>query len=189
MRVPLWASREVSKASVSRGFDSLHPCDTSPLLIRIGIRPRYERVRTCGICGQEKSLDDFAFKSIASGRRQGHCRTCQKAYRRQHYVDNKRKYVAKARRNTRNMVDDNRRHILAHLRCHPCVDCGTTDIEVLEFDHREPSEKAFAIGPAMWRKNWTLLSAEIQKCDVRCANCHRRRTNRQFGLWRIGTLV
>jgi hypothetical protein len=28
------------------------------------------------------------------------------------------------------------------------------------------------------------LKAEIAKCQVRCANCHRRRTAAQFGWWR-----
>jgi hypothetical protein len=27
------------------------------------------------------------------------------------------------------------------------------------------------------------IKEEIEKCDVRCANCHTRRTAHQFGWW------
>jgi hypothetical protein len=60
------------------------------------------------------------------------------------------------------------------------VACGEADPVVLEFDHRDPAEKAervsrlVSIGCSLAR-----LRAEIEKCDVRCANCHRRRTAQQ----------
>jgi hypothetical protein len=31
-----------------------------------------------------------------------------------------------------------------------------------------------------------VIEAEIAKCDVRCANCHRRRTCERAGWWRQG---
>ena len=35
---------------------------------------------------------------------------------------------------------------------------------------------------------WPTVEAEIAKCDIRCANCHRRRTAAQFN-WPSLTLV
>ena len=70
--------------------------------------------------------------------------------------------------------------VTQYLLANPCVDCGETDPIVLEFDHRDPSEKLFSIGNSLgqtWR--WQKIKAEIAKCDVRCANCHRRRTAKQ----------
>ncbi len=55
-----------------------------------------------------------------------------------------------------------------------CLDCGEKDLTVLEFDHvrgvkiKEVS-KLFNSTPEM-------IYAEIDKCDVVCANCHKRRT-------------
>jgi hypothetical protein len=50
---------------------------------------------------------------------------------------------------------------------------------VLEFDHLR--DKCFNIGEALPYRNWASVLAEIEKCEVVCANCHRRRTARQLG--------
>lgn len=51
------------------------------------------------------------------------------------------------------------------------MDCGESDPVVLEFDHRDPSLK---LGRVMEVTNMRLED-EVDKCDVRCANCHRKR--------------
>lgn len=68
-----------------------------------------------------------------------------------------------------------------YLSTHPCVDCGEKDILVLDFDHVR-GEKKFGIGNAV-RLGYSLsvIELEIVKCEVRCANCHRRKTARQLG--------
>jgi hypothetical protein len=45
---------------------------------------------------------------------------------------------------------------------------------VLEFDHL--GDKLFTIGANLRDRNWQSLLDEIAKCEVVCANCHRRRT-------------
>lgn len=57
-----------------------------------------------------------------------------------------------------------------------CVDCGYADSPVaLDFDHRDPATKSFQISGNSTR-SYAALEAEIAKCDVVCANCHRIRT-------------
>jgi hypothetical protein len=57
----------------------------------------------------------------------------------------------------------------------PCIDCGERDPIVLEFDHRDPSQKLFSIA-SLRMGTIDRLKTEISKCDIRCANCHRRST-------------
>jgi hypothetical protein len=62
-----------------------------------------------------------------------------------------------------------------------CADCTEKDPIVLEFDHRDPARKSFNIGNCT-KSGWSLerLLQEVAKCDVVCANCHRRRTAKLF---------
>lgn len=72
-----------------------------------------------------------------------------------------------------------------YLLAHPCVDCRESDIRCLEFDHRDPSTKVCAVSKMISdQRAWPDILAEIEKCDVRCANCHRRRTAEQFNTLR-----
>jgi hypothetical protein len=61
----------------------------------------------------------------------------------------------------------------------PCADCGRRyPYYVMDFDHRDPSTKLFEIGTCV-RRGAAVLAAEVAKCDVVCANCHRERTHQQ----------
>lgn len=53
-----------------------------------------------------------------------------------------------------------------------CLNCGTEDPRVLDFHHRDPSNKLFKISAA-GRFPLRLIKAEVAKCDLLCANCHR----------------
>jgi hypothetical protein len=75
------------------------------------------------------------------------------------------------------------RFLLGYFATHPCADCGESDPIVLEFDHL--GDKLFNIGEALTYRNWESILAEIEKCEVVCANCHRRRTKRNQRAMRI----
>ena len=67
-------------------------------------------------------------------------------------------------------------HVREYFEQHPCIDCGETDPICLDFDHRNPREKHKTVSAMIMSGNSIkVLIAEIEKCDVRCSNCHRRR--------------
>jgi hypothetical protein len=61
----------------------------------------------------------------------------------------------------------------------PCDDCGGVyPLVMLDFDHRQPTHKLFALSTA---RNYAIrhlsrVLQEVRKCDVVCACCHRVRT-------------
>jgi hypothetical protein len=67
---------------------------------------------------------------------------------------------------------------LRDVRRRPCDDCSGMFLpHMMDFDHRDPSKKVFAIttGSSQLMSREALI-AEIEKCDIVCANCHALRT-------------
>jgi hypothetical protein len=61
-----------------------------------------------------------------------------------------------------------------------CIDCGySTHLAALDFDHIEPSKKLYNISRLITQLDYLDLLEEVKKCVLRCANCHRVRTNPQ----------
>lgn len=75
-----------------------------------------------------------------------------------------------------------RERYIAYLKT-GCVDCGITDPIVLDADHQ--SGKEYSVSKLLHGNfTWKFLEKELKKCVVRCANCHRKRTAKQFGNYR-----
>ncbi len=71
---------------------------------------------------------------------------------------------------------DKRRQLIIKLKSVPCADCGKKyPYFVMDFDHRDPSQKLFTVS-AMGTRSIKILLREIAKCDIVCANCHRIRS-------------
>jgi|SRR5579859_696445 len=60
-----------------------------------------------------------------------------------------------------------------------CLDCGyNKHPAALHFDHVRGT-KCFTIGEGRTRQ-WSLVLDEIEKCEVRCANCHAIKSYREM---------
>ena len=140
-------------------------------------------MKRCGRCGELKGVNDFAWRRKARGQRQTYCRACQAAYNRAHYLANKSLYVSRARARKVAIREERTKFLLEYFAAHPCADCGESDPVVLEFDHL--GDKLFDIGTALPCNNWESILAEMLKCEVVCANCHRRRTKRRQNAIRV----
>lgn len=68
--------------------------------------------------------------------------------------------------------------VVRGLKAFPCTDCGVQYPHyVMDFDHREPEKKVAPISRFKSSTPMETLVAEIEKCDLVCANCHRERTH------------
>ena len=120
---------------------------------------------------------------------QSHCRLCQRRV-----VDERkeaikadpvlrelnRKSSLKSLRERQNRLHD----IVIELKSKPCMDCGGVFHPcAMDFDHREGEEKTDCVARliAQCRPIEDIL-AEIEKCDLVCANCHRIRTYKRTQL-------
>ena len=57
-----------------------------------------------------------------------------------------------------------------------CVECGSTDS--LEFDHVDPTKKSFTISQR-WSKPWMELIKEVEKCQLLCKPCHKKKSDNE----------
>ena len=146
-------------------------------------------MRTCTKCGETKPETDYYFKDKSSGRLHSQCKLCYKLHRATYYSQHYSKYSesyrkrAKAYRNKVRM--EYRTNMEAFMKDKSCSVCSESDSVVLELDHVDPSQKLFSISQAVrLGKKWSDVIIEIEKCQVLCANCHRRKTSKQFGWYK-----
>jgi len=137
-------------------------------------------LKICPACKERKPLTEFPFKSKIRETRQSRCRSCIKIYKDKHYRTNKNAYVVKAARWNKEYKQRIREFLFAYLEAHPCVDCGENDYRVLDFDHVRGTKVKDISRMIANKYAQTMIEAEIAKCEVRCANCHRRKTARDF---------
>lgn len=142
-------------------------------------------MKQCNRCLQTKPLTDFNKKTRGSRESvQAYCKPCQSEYQREYYAANpitSYESIYKSRKKRHKALTA---FLAEYLSTHHCVDCGEDDILVLELDHVE-DDKEFSIYHAL-KNTYSLerLQREIDKCEVRCANCHRKRTAEQQHSWR-----
>lgn len=80
------------------------------------------------------------------------------------------------------------RLIWDYLVHNPCKGCGNTNPLHLQFDHVDPTTKKFAIADAIsspGKRSIIRVFAEIEKCDVLCANCHQEKTAKERNSWKL----
>ena len=79
-------------------------------------------------------------------------------------------------------------HVTAHLLQNSCVDCSEPDPVVLEFDHVAVKDRGLADLIHDGVSN-ARLDDEIARCEVVCANCHRRRTSTRANAFRVAGTI
>jgi len=139
------------------------------------------QLRTCSRCREPKTFDNFYKKRKGL---QPYCKPCHLAVGKERYEGRREAHIAKVGENRRRRKQIIRDWLAEYLATHPCVDCGITDIRVLEFDH-VTGEKSFNISTAL-KEAYSVdkVADEVAKCEVRCANCHNIATVTRSQNWR-----
>lgn len=157
--------------------------------------------KKCTVCGIVKPFSEYRRKNFVPKngvpRPEGYvvsrCKECLAQVSRDIYDTHKTKIRRRQKEyyqenldvilgKTRKRRKEASRFLSEYLVGKSCVDCGETDRVVLEFDHRVPEEKRMNVSQLVGKgRPIEMIRAEIEKCDIRCANCHRRKTAKQFG--------
>lgn len=141
--------------------------------------------KKCELCKEEKSVEEFNKKTKSKDGLQKMCRVCSNNISKAYYLNNKAHHVSNVRIRKRKQEEENIKYVALYLLSHPCVDCGEKNPIVLDFDHENVNDKMYNISDMITKGHSTLsIQKEIDKCYVRCSNCHRIKTAKQFN-WRM----
>src|ERR1035437_6516884 len=132
-------------------------------------------MKICELCTEEISVYSRYCKPHASDIRKARDRN----RKRQTYSDGVAYQKVKDRQLAQREIK--RLIVCDYLSDNPCIDCGQSDIIVLDFDHRGDDHKVSGV-VAMMNNGCSpgRMIGEIAKCDIRCANCHRKKTISSF---------
>lgn len=131
-------------------------------------------LKKCAICLIEKSTSEFyKFKDNRNKGGKGIylkylCKSCDKK--------NGLKQKEKSRR-------IKRAYIWQYKKENPCIDCGEANPICLQFDHIKPKFMDVGI-MAAGGHSIKKLKNEINKCVIRCANCHLKKTALEQGWYK-----
>lgn len=131
-----------------------------------------EIVKLCSVCRINKPLDQFTKRSGYENKYHSACKLCSNNRKRAKYQGRDKDRD----RGTRHLLRESKSvYITSFLMKSRCVDCAETDISVLQFDHNNPNDKKFSLG-SYYLHTLEEIKEEINKCTVRCGNCHKKKT-------------
>lgn len=128
-------------------------------------------MKLCGKCKEEKDFSEFSTRR--NSQYSSWCKVCHNDYNKERYASNpkEKERILSSNRRRKTFLTD----FVRKAKDVPCADCGGRFPSVcMDFDHIK--DKTFTIAQNKHRWGLKTLQAEIDKCDVVCANCHRIRT-------------
>jgi hypothetical protein len=144
-------------------------------------------MKRCPRCGEDLSLSSFGKSSQKKDGLNVYCILCMRKYRIEHYQNNKKAYRDRAIE----QVKACRLYVQDLKRTGSCTDCGVKYPEepwLFDFDHLDGDTKTATISKIVKNGSLKLLKEEIEKCELVCVICHRRRTALRAG-WTCDTIA
>lgn len=148
-------------------------------------------MKRCGTRGASKPLAQFNRKRSRADDHQEACRLCNRESSRRYYQQNRDHHIKVIRARTKARQAVSISFVAEYLSANPCVDCGESDLRVLDFDHRPGSAKRGEV-MRLVRNGHSLavVATEMGKCDVRCRNCYAIVTYDRLGPnWRSAAMT
>lgn len=102
----------------------------------------------------------------------------EKQWRFAYYRSHKAMIDARSKQGDRDRIERYKKWKVEYFKTHPCIDCGFTDPRALDFDH-VIGQKTMSVS-RMKKHSMKRILQEVEKCVVRCANCHRIVTDKRL---------
>ena len=129
----------------------------------------------CNQCNNDLPEENFSWRNKSSGKRNNKCKSCHREYVKEHYNENKKEYIDRAKLSKKVYVKRNQEFLSEIKDKLKCSECFEDHPAVLDFHHIDPIYKEKNVSRMIYDgvsiKN---IEKEIDKCIVLCSNCHRK---------------
>ena len=148
------------------------------------------KVKKCYKCKKNVPVTDFNKNKARKDSLQTECITCQRQTSKQYYSSNKKRCIEVISINKRRRALENYIEIITKYLNVPCTDCKMVYHPAsMVFDHKVGSVKNIYRNQGvnyLIRDGYSKKSVkeEIDKCDVRCQNCHYLKTSKDYKYWK-----
>lgn len=130
-----------------------------------------EILKQCTKCGEGKPVAQFSWKNKRLNILHSRCKSCSKIERDDYYEVNKNYFNEKNKKNralNKKWFDEYKKEL-------KCKVCNESETCCLDFHHKDGDEKTNIISDMCYSTySKKRIMEEINKCDVLCANCHRK---------------
>ena len=127
-------------------------------------------LKKCKSCDVEHPISEFHRNRRSSDGHHYQCKLCVAVQRKGEYTGavarRKRQYAIERRQNHQAVINEVKRA--------GCRLCEEKEISCMDFHHVDPTQKNFILGSENAGRSLASILAEIDKCVVLCANCHRK---------------
>jgi len=127
--------------------------------------------KICTKCKEEKPTSDFCWKNKEKKILHSNCKVCQRKAKRDYYKRNSKEEYKRVKKR-RDKIAKWFKNYKSTLECEKC---GANHIAVITFHHKNPNNKenniTTMVSDGHSKEN---IKKEIDKCQVLCANCHRK---------------
>ena len=101
----------------------------------------------------------------------------QKGYRKRYYEKHREIEVTRQKTREKMLV----KWFVEFKKTQKCSMCPESDWICLDFHHRDSKTKRYSIAKmATTGCSKSLILKEVEKCDVLCANCHRKKHKKEY---------
>ncbi len=138
-----------------------------------------EGLKVCSTCKKSKLRMEFNKNKTKKDGLATCCKECNRLGSSRYYSLNKAKHKKIIYERKRKNIHALRQYVYDLAKTKGCIDCSENDPIVLDFDHVRGS-KVMNIGRMVPQNcSFATLQEELAKCEVRCSNCHRRKTAKE----------
>ncbi len=140
-------------------------------------------MKTCPRCGVSKEHSEFHKRSVNKSGLCSYCKECARVYYKswQEQSPGRKTRHADWKAVRR---EDTRKTYVEYMAGRACVDCGYSDwLAALQWDHIGDNKVAGVTALINSGNPWTKVLEEIEKCELRCCNCHAIKSAERGQWW------